>query len=78
LESSIDPDDAARPLILFHHYQYATKCTTHGVLPLDAKTCGACEQTEDKKKSGKVQKRRHLTLLSRKVGVFMTDLSSIA
>jgi hypothetical protein len=45
LESSIDPDHAASPSIRFHHYQYTTKCTTHGVLPLDAKTCGACEQT---------------------------------
>jgi hypothetical protein len=74
IQSSIDPDNAASPTIRFHHYQYPTKCTIHGVLPLDEKRCNACEQKEKiKKKIGKVQKRRHLTLLSRKVGVFMND-----
>jgi hypothetical protein len=71
MSSSINPNDATRPTIQFHHYQYAAKCTIHGVLPLDEKTCGACcEQTEDKKKREKVHKGRHLTLLLRQIGVF--------
>jgi hypothetical protein len=74
LESSIDPDDAASPSIQFHHYQFATKCTIHGVLPLDAKTCGLCEQIGDEKKRGRVGKRRHLILLSQPIGVFIKDL----
>jgi hypothetical protein len=75
LKSSIDPGDAASPPIKFHHYQFATKCAIHdGVLLLDTKTGGACEQTEDEKKRGKVRKQQHLTLLSQPIGVFIKDL----
>jgi hypothetical protein len=65
-------DDEA-PTINFHHYVPFTKCSKHGPLVLRAKVCNACEELQENEKKGKLQTRKELTLLCRKIGIFHRD-----
>lgn len=61
-------------LIRFQVYQSFTKCSKHGVLKLNAKTCAVCEQDdESRKKKGKIRTRKHLTSLTRPIGEFVNE-----
>ena len=70
LECTEGPD---LPTITFHHYCNATKCTKHGNLTLNAKTCGTCEELPEGRKKGKTCTCKHLTLLTRPIRVFLED-----
>jgi hypothetical protein len=61
------------PSISFHQYVLYSKCTQHGSLQLYAKECAACNNLGEGTKKGKIQTRKHLTLLTRSIGVFMED-----
>ena len=77
LEEKSALDDS--PRIVFHSYLNTTKCSKHGELKANVKSCEACEMTSiaeteatlkiDRK--GKVRTRKCLTLLEEPIGNFM-------
>jgi hypothetical protein len=71
-ESEQRQDDQA-PTIRFHRYCNATKCSVHGDLAVNTKTCQKCEELPANVKKGKVRTRKHLTLLTRSIGTFMKE-----
>lgn len=50
-----------------------TKCSKHGLLELNSKTCQLCETGEEGKKKGKIRTRKHLTSLTRTIGAFIRE-----
>jgi hypothetical protein len=70
LETQVD-EYAKR--IKFHSYCKATKCSDHGDLPLNANRCDRCDLLKETSKKGRVRTRKYLTLLTRPIGIFMTD-----
>jgi hypothetical protein len=69
-------DDA--PRIIFHVYKKVTKCSKHGLLQANAKTCGSCEDLaaillNTGSKSGRVRTRKMLSRMELSIGIFFTD-----
>ena len=62
------------PPIAFHVYQKFSRCRIHGILEDGIKECSKCDtrRTSDKK-PGKFSQRKHLTLLKRRVAVFLNE-----
>jgi hypothetical protein len=63
-------EDENAPIIRFHHYRKATKCSKHGDLELNAKSCPSCDMIEKITAKGKIRTRKYLTLLTRPIGTF--------
>jgi hypothetical protein len=61
------------PKIRFHLYQNVTKCTKHGLLVANAKSCTECDIFAEGAKKGKVRTRKVLHLLERTIGTFFRD-----
>jgi hypothetical protein len=67
------------PRISFHYYITTTKCSKHGDLKANSKSCETCtmtsipetEATPKSNPKGKVQTRKRLTLLEKPIGDFI-------
>jgi hypothetical protein len=65
--------------IRFHHsYVNVTRCSIHGLLERQAKTCLECKQAVEGTKEGKVRTRKHLTLLTQSIDDFMKNYYLVA
>jgi hypothetical protein len=68
---SASNDDA--PLIRFHQYLPVTRCSMHGLLLLNSKSCPQCQTLPVNSKLGKVRTRKKLSLVELPIGLFIVD-----
>jgi hypothetical protein len=61
------------PKVNFQLYVRVTRCTFHGVLTVNAKSCPSCDAFPQDSKKGQVRTRKLLGKFTRPIGTFLTD-----
>ena len=70
-----DENDEEQQMMRFHDFLHFSRCTKHGDLDNQAKSCKFCDKENNpkKKKAGKFSRRKRLTSLLKSFGEFINN-----
>ena len=64
IPEEISLKSSSNKTIIFHIFEYTSKCSKHGILPLkDANKCSKCKKLKSNYKRGKIYTNKGLSLI---------------